>query len=240
MRSAGLCSLLLLAIATSGCATKKPLNPQVKPIINRANDLDQLAAVNTRDIVTIDGVISKNVEALRARITDVEQVSAGVNRQAERVQQEVEDVNTFVTVLSSAILNTDNYQEVAKVVVQFPAKEDQLDDQAEGTIDDFAAKFDDAYGFLVTLTGNTDTTGNTEHNYDLSKRRAMAVAGYLESKFHIPAYRIFVVGLGPDKPIAANTTQSGRAKNRRVEVTLLRNSPPTQANDDSDERAAIK
>ncbi|HEX7893847.1 MAG TPA: hypothetical protein VF447_06630, partial [Terriglobales bacterium] len=88
MRITG-CCFLLLAIATSGCATKKPLNPQVKPIINRANDLDQLAAMNTRDIATIDGVISKNVEALRARITDVEQVSAGVNRQAERVQQEV-------------------------------------------------------------------------------------------------------------------------------------------------------
>ena len=239
MRIAG-CCLLLLAIAASGCATKKPLNPQVKPIINRANDLDQLAAVNTRDIATIDRVIGKNVEALRARITDIEQLSAGVSRQAEGVQHEVGDVNTFVAVLSGAILNMDNYLEVAKVAVQFPAKGDQLDDQAEGTIDDFATRFDDASGFLVTLTGNTDTTGNTEHNYDLSKRRAMAVAGYLELRFHIPAYRIFIVGLGPDKPVAANTTQSGRAKNRRVDVSLFRNSPPTQANDDSDERAAIK
>ena len=106
MRIAGAC-FLLLAIATSGCATKKPLNPQVKPIINRANDLDQLAAVNTRDIAMIDGVIGKNVEALGARITDIEQVSAGVSRQAEGVQQEVGDVNTLVTVLSSAILNMD-------------------------------------------------------------------------------------------------------------------------------------
>lgn len=240
MRSVGVCSLLLLAIIASGCATKKPLHPQVTPIINRANDLDQLAAVNTRDITTVDGVLVKNVEALNVRLRDVDQLSTGVSRQADAVQQEALVVNALANVLTYAILNMDNYEEVAKAEVQFPAEGDQLTDQATETIDDFATKFDDAPGFVVTLKGNTDASGDKEYNYGLSKRRAAAVAGYLASKFHIQLYRMFIVGLGPDEPIAKNDTQSGRAKNRRVDVTLFRNAPPTQANEDSDEQAVLR
>ena len=240
MRSAGVGILLLLAIVTSGCATKKHFKHQVTPTINRSNDLDQQAAGNSGDVLTVNDVIGKNVDALTARILDVNQLSTGALRQAGAVQQEAVDLDALLNVLTNAILNLDNFEEVARVEVQFVAEGDQIDGHAAGTIDDFASKFDDAPGFLVTLKGNTDASGNKEYNYDLSKRRALAVAGYLASKFHIPPYRIFIVGLGPDKPVADNSTRSGRAKNRRVDVTLFRNFPPTQANEDSDERAAIK
>src|SRR5690348_10268361 len=82
MRSAGVGILLLLAIVTSGCATKKHFKHQVTPTINRSNDLDQQAAGNSGDVLTVNDVIGKNVDALTARIVDLNQLSTGALRQA--------------------------------------------------------------------------------------------------------------------------------------------------------------
>ena len=47
---------------------------------------------------------------------------------------------------------------------------------------------------------------------------------YLASKHSIPAHKIYLIGLGKDKPVEPNTTRDGRAKNRRVDVRLMTNS----------------
>jgi len=49
------------------------------------------------------------------------------------------------------------------------------------------------------------------------------VIQYLASERNIPAYKIYVIGLGKDKPVDSNKTREGRAKNRRVDVRLMTN-----------------
>ena len=58
-------------------------------------------------------------------------------------------------------------------------------------------------------------------NYDLSVARAKAVAKLIEGKISDPS-RFSVEGKGEDEPIADNKTQEGRAKNRRVELSIVR------------------
>ena len=65
--------------------------------------------------------------------------------------------------------------------------------------------------------------GSAEYNYDLSQRRANAVIQYLASKYNVPAHKIYVIGLGKDKPVETNKTAAGRADNRRVDVRLMTN-----------------
>jgi len=71
----------------------------------------------------------------------------------------------------------------------------------------------------VTIEGHTDNKGKPDHNKDLSKRRAESVRAYLVKKGIDPA-RLEAVGFGESKPIAENTTELGRAKNRRVEFVI--------------------
>jgi len=74
----------------------------------------------------------------------------------------------------------------------------------------------------LNLEGHTDNTGSSESNYDLSQRRAQAVVNFLRKK-GIPQSRVqSVIGKGEDEPIANNSTESGKAKNRRVVITLLK------------------
>lgn len=78
---------------------------------------------------------------------------------------------------------------------------------------------------LIDVMGHTDSTGSDQYNLDLSRRRADAVAGYLVSR-GVARARIETIGYGEQYPRADNTTESGRAQNRRVE---LRITPVTQA-----------
>lgn len=69
----------------------------------------------------------------------------------------------------------------------------------------------------LTVAGHTDDVGSAQYNQSLSERRANAVAQYLESK-KVQPVRLSIVGKGESMPIASNTSESGRAENRRVEI----------------------
>ncbi|MBU1072580.1 OmpA family protein, partial [bacterium] len=72
----------------------------------------------------------------------------------------------------------------------------------------------------VRVEGHTDDSGPREGNLLLSESRARAVAGALAEKLQRPADAFAVAGLGPDRPVAANSTPDGRARNRRIEVLI--------------------
>ncbi len=71
----------------------------------------------------------------------------------------------------------------------------------------------------LQVAGHTDSSGAASYNQTLSVSRATSVADYLRSR-NVPASRLFVVGYGEDRPIASNSSASGRAENRRVELLI--------------------
>ncbi len=72
----------------------------------------------------------------------------------------------------------------------------------------------------LRISGHTDNVGPRDANLNLSKRRSESVKKYLMSK-GIAADRFEVLYFGPDKPIAPNNTEDGRARNRRVEMLIV-------------------
>jgi len=74
----------------------------------------------------------------------------------------------------------------------------------------------------VLIEGHTDSTGSSEHNMDLSIRRANSVGNYLGSQ-NVLSSRFRLMGYGSTQPIADNVTSDGRALNRRVEIAVFAN-----------------
>ncbi|HCD73441.1 MAG TPA: cell envelope biogenesis protein OmpA [Helicobacter sp.] len=72
---------------------------------------------------------------------------------------------------------------------------------------------------IVSVVGFTDNTGSAAKNLTLSQQRAQSVAAYLQSQ-KVKEARFVIEGLGESEPIASNKTAEGRAKNRRVEISL--------------------
>jgi OOP family OmpA-OmpF porin len=75
-------------------------------------------------------------------------------------------------------------------------------------------------GFKVEVAGHTDSRGSSDHNIDLSNRRAKAVMDYFIAH-GIAADRLSAKGYGETQPIGNNYTEEGRMKNRRVELRTL-------------------
>lgn len=69
----------------------------------------------------------------------------------------------------------------------------------------------------LRVEGHTDNQGNAAANQTLSEKRAQAVVAWLTAH-GIPAARLTAKGFGPIQPVADNSTEDGRAKNRRVEL----------------------
>ncbi len=74
--------------------------------------------------------------------------------------------------------------------------------------------------FKVTVQGHTDNKGPAAVNKKLSQDRAQAVIDWLKANLQTPTERMQAKGFGPEKPIADNKTEKGRAKNRRVDFSV--------------------
>jgi outer membrane protein OmpA-like peptidoglycan-associated protein len=86
-------------------------------------------------------------------------------------------------------------------------------------LDSVALVLNEYKSTLVTVAGYTDSTGAADYNQKLSERRASTVALYLHSR-GVAQERLAAIGYGEKKPVASNNNAEGRAKNRRVEITL--------------------
>lgn len=77
----------------------------------------------------------------------------------------------------------------------------------------------------LEITGHTDNVGKSQDNQALSNARALAVVNYLLASRQIARDRLQHKGLGATQPIAPNTTEEGKARNRRTEMKVISNLP---------------
>lgn len=76
------------------------------------------------------------------------------------------------------------------------------------------------------VAGHTDNVGGQEMNQKLSEARAMTVRNWLVEKSGVPVTRFAIQGYGYVSPVAGNESEEGRARNRRVEITMVPTLPP--------------
>ncbi len=216
--------LALGMAATVGCTTKNYVKQQTTPLINKTNELDDMTAKNSKDIKDVDARAQAGIQAVNAKTSDVEQKAQAANQSATSAQQMADQANNRVGILTNTVANLDNYRPVAETSVKFGFNRDNLTPQAKEALDQLAGTIASTKGYIIALEGGTDSVGSSEYNYELSQRRADSVIQYLASKYNVPAHKIYVIGLGKDKPVESNKTSQGRADNRRVDVRLMTNS----------------
>lgn len=218
--------VILLAtsmVASVGCASKKYVRNETTPLINKTNELDDLTAKNTKDIKDVDARAQAGIQAVQTKAAEVDQKALAAGQTADQAQTTANAATKRVDVLTNTVANLDNYRPVAETSVHFGFNKDNLTKKAKEALDQLATDVPNTKGYIVTVEGGTDSVGPADYNYDLSQRRANSVIQYLASQHNIPAHKIYLIGLGKDKPADSNKTSEGRAKNRRVDVHLMTN-----------------
>jgi OOP family OmpA-OmpF porin len=224
MTRTSLTIFLAVSMAASiGCTTKNYVKQQTTPLINKTNELDDMTAKNSKDIKDVDARAQAGIAAVNAKTADVEQKAQAAGQSAASAQQTADAANGRVGVLTNTVANLDNYHPVAETSVKFGFNRDNLTPKAKEALDQLAGTIASTKGYIIALEGSTDSVGSADYNYDLSQRRANSVIQYLASKYNVPAHKIYVIGLGKDKPVETNKTAAGRADNRRVDVRLMTN-----------------
>ncbi len=105
--------------------------------------------------------------------------------------------------------------------ILFDTDSDRLKPESAAVIKSIARGLDTNPNLKLQIEGHTDSTGDANHNLDLSKRRAEAVKNVLVTQFNVDAGRLTTAGLGATKPADSNDTPQGRAQNRRVEFVKI-------------------
>ena len=72
----------------------------------------------------------------------------------------------------------------------------------------------------LVIEGHTDSFGGDDMNQKLSQDRAESVQQYMINAMRLPSYRLIATGYGETRPVASNETESGRAKNRRIDIVI--------------------
>jgi OmpA-OmpF porin, OOP family len=218
-------TLMLAAtlVASVGCTSKNYVRQQTTPLINKTNELDDLTAKNSKDIKDVDQRAQAGIQAVQAKAAEVDQKALAAGGEADKAQLSANSATQRVDALTNAVVNLDNYRPVVETAVHFGFNKDNLTKDAKEAIDQLAESVASTKGYIITVEGATDSVGSSEYNYDLSQRRANAVIQYLAAEKSVPAYKIYLIGLGKDKPVESNKTPDGRAKNRRVDIRLMTN-----------------
>jgi outer membrane protein OmpA-like peptidoglycan-associated protein len=224
MRLLSLAAILVLyGMISVGCATKNYVRTQTGPVVDKINELDDLTAQNTHEIRDVDARVQQRIQQVNTQASAADQKALAASAQANQAQSTANQAVQGVNGLTSTVANLDNYKPIVQTTVHFGFDRYELTPKARKALDQLGAEIAHAEHYIVVVDGNTDSAGPAGYNYLLSQRRADEVINYLAAKYNVPAHKIYLIGLGKDKPASSNSSAKGRAENRRVDVRLMTN-----------------
>lgn len=133
---------------------------------------------------------------------------------------EVKPMETGLVKISADDLKKDLFQtgHVAVYEILFDTAKADLKPGSDGALKEITTLLAKNPTLKLHVVGHTDNEGTLAQNLDLSRRRAQAVVTALSTKYKVAGTRLHSEGVGPLAPVASNDNESGRAKNRRVEL----------------------
>ncbi len=219
----GTVALCGLMAGATGCSSKKYVRSQTAPIVQQTNELDAKTAEDHRTIRDTDDRAQKVIAGAQGAADTADQHALAAGQSAVAAGKNAQDAYNRVDSLTGVVANLDNYKPLADVSVTFALNKFALTKSDKEQLDQLASSATTAKGYILEVTGGTDTSGPADYNYQLSQKRADAVANYLQTKYNIPPHRFYLVGIGKDQQIATDKTAEGRQKNRRVQIRVLSN-----------------
>jgi outer membrane protein OmpA-like peptidoglycan-associated protein len=189
-----------------------------KPIVVKTDDFGLTAglaklseAVNGTPIVSAASFTFDLVFETGDRIPVVQQ--AQQQAAAQKAQEESKPITSQECETRFSVISTTG-------AIYFKTGSAELDSASNALLDSVADIANRCPSVKIEVSGHTDTTGSASANQTLSEARAKAVVTYLVAH-GVAQGRITATGFGGTKPVASNTTEDGRAKNRRIEFKVV-------------------
>ena len=214
-------SLVGAVVLLSACTTLDPYTQEEKTSSATKGALIGAASGIAIGLMTGDDAVERRQHALiGAGVGAIAGGSVGayMDRQEMALRKQLEGTGVSVA------RDGDHISLVMPGNVTFATNSSDLRPEFFGVLDSVGLVLKEYEKTVIEVAGHTDSVGSEANNQALSERRAGTVASYLVSR-GVLEMRVIRVGMGETRPVADNTTDAGRALNRRVELTLV---PVTQ------------
>jgi outer membrane protein OmpA-like peptidoglycan-associated protein len=195
-------------------ATKEYVRRHVQPVRDRINELDQITAENSKMIRDVDSRAQQGLQLASAKASMADEHASDASNKAQMAQQAASSLNTRLSTDESMVGSLDQYRSGAQTEIRFRSGQTVLSKQAKDALDEMAGPLKNQRGYIIEVQGFS--SGQGEAAIANSRKMADSVVRYLVLNYDIPAYRIYVIGMG-------NAAEGDGAKGTRVEVSLLKN-----------------
>ncbi|MDR3764076.1 MAG: OmpA family protein [Acidobacteriota bacterium] len=201
-------------------ARKKYVQRQLTPLRDRANELDELTANNSRMLKDVDARATAGIRRADEHASLADQHALDAQNRAQAANQLAQQADTRLQNVSQVVDNLDQYKSESQIEIRFRPGAITLSTNAKDALDKLAEAMKDQKGYVVEIQGFAPGHGTA--SIQQSQRLADAVVRYLVINHQIPVYRIYELGLG-NASVENSSADARPAHTSRVEITLLRN-----------------
>ena len=207
---------LLIVFFTSGCVATQDwvqswVPEQLFPLNKRISDNEAALTQMGGRMSNVEGQVqtmSKQIADLDSRLN---QTTAKADQALDNIQRLKLDKKLVLDLKQGAFFTSNS------TVLTNEAKKD-----IDSFLSDVKGDSDGMSSLLFVVAGYTDNVGTEKYNYELGRLRADNVASYLRAQKKIAPSNLSVISFGESAPVADNNTDAGRAKNRRVEILVYK------------------
>ncbi|HEX7375266.1 MAG TPA: OmpA family protein [Steroidobacteraceae bacterium] len=211
MKSFHVVRIALIGSLLAGCA--------VQPSVSNAPGAQEDSAAAVAGLLTgADGKFGAAMRGSAAVALQGGAVGYYMDRQEAQLREQLRGTPVVV------VRRGDNVTLDMPGAVSFASGSAGLDPRFQPVLDKVAATLRQYEKTVIEVAGHTDSVGSDAANQQLSEQRANSVAAYFAGR-GVKQVRMVTIGAGKAYPVASNDTESGRAANRRIEVTIV---PVTQ------------
>jgi outer membrane protein OmpA-like peptidoglycan-associated protein len=195
-------------------ASKAYVRRHVQPIQDRVNELDEITGENSRMIKEVDARAQHGIQLASEKSSLADQHAQDAASKAQMAHQTVASLNTRVATDETVVGNLDQYKSSAQTEIRFRPGQTVLSKQAKDALDELAVQVKGQHGYIIEVQGFS--AGRGQAAILNSKKMADSVERYLVLNQEVPAYRIYVVGMG-------NAAEEKHTVGSRIEVSVLKN-----------------
>lgn len=140
-----------------------------------------------------------------------------------RVKEQFERVEKMFTTTEARVFREGNNIILRMVGLTFDSGASQIKPETFNLLGKVERAIDVFPRSELIIEGHTDSHGGDDANQKLSQERAESVQQYMINAMRIPTYRLIATGYGETRPVASNETESGRTRNRRIDIVIRPN-----------------
>ena len=180
----------------------------------------------SKTLAAVDSTSGEFVAAIQLNKAKGKEVLVTAKKKGFAFSSQLIKINentNFYTPIQSVELITDSIKPGKSFVINnlyYKTNSAEIEETSKQVLIKFAEYLKENAKLIIEIRGHTDNTGNPKDNEALSLNRAYFVKEFLE-KQGVEGKRIIAKGFGASMPIAPNTTEEGRAKNRRTEFYIV-------------------